>query len=96
MMMAGVDGVKNRIEPPDPVDKDIYDLPPEELLNLPAVPRSLEEALDGLAHDHEFLLEGDVFTEDLIETWIEYKMENEVAQVALRPHPHEFEMYFDI
>ncbi len=96
MLMAGVDGVKNRIEPTDPVDKDIYDLPPEELLNLPAVPRSLEEALAGLAEDHEFLLEGDVFTEDLIETWIEYKMENEVAQVALRPHPHEFEMYFDI
>ena len=96
MLMAGVDGVKNRIEPTDPVDKDIYDLPPEELLNLPAVPRSLEEALAGLAEDHEFLLEGDVFTEDLIETWIDYKMENEVAQVALRPHPHEFEMYYDI
>ena len=96
MLMAGLDGIKNRIEPTDPVDKDIYDLPPEELLNLPAVPRSLEEALAGLAEDHEFLLEGDVFTEDLIETWIEYKMENEVAQVALRPHPHEFEMYFDI
>ena len=96
MLMAGVDGVKNRIEPTDPVDKDIYDLPPEELTNLPAVPRSLEEALTGLAEDHEFLLEGDVFTEDLIETWIEYKMANEVAQVALRPHPHEFEMYYDI
>jgi glutamine synthetase len=96
MLMAGIDGVKNRIEPPDPVDKDIYDLPPEELLNLPAVPRSLEEALGGLAEDHAFLLEGDVFTEDLIETWIAYKLENEVAQVGLRPHPHEFEMYFDI
>ena len=96
MMMAGLDGVKNKIEPTDPVDKDIYDLPPEELTNLPAVPRSLEEALQGLAEDHEFLLEGGVFTEDLIETWIEYKMENEVAAVALRPHPHEFEMYYDI
>ena len=96
MLMAGIDGIKNRIEPADPVDKDIYDLPPEELTNLPAVPRSLEEALTGLAEDHEFLLEGDVFTEDLIETWIEYKMANEVAQVALRPHPHEFEMYYDI
>jgi glutamine synthetase len=96
MLMAGLDGVRNRIEPPDPVDKDIYDLPPEELLNLPAVPRSLEEALGGLAEDHAFLLEGDVFTEDLIETWIAYKLENEVAQVGLRPHPHEFEMYFDI
>ncbi|MFU8840850.1 MAG: type I glutamate--ammonia ligase [Nitriliruptoraceae bacterium] len=96
MLMAGLDGVRNRIEPPDPVDKDIYDLPPEELLNLPAVPRSLEEALGGLAEDHAFLLEGDVFTEDLIETWIAYKLENEVAQVGLRPHPHEFELYFDI
>jgi glutamine synthetase len=96
MMMAGLDGVRNKIEPADPVDKDIYDLPPEELLNLPAVPRSLEEALAGLAEDHEFLLEGGVFTEDLIETWIEYKMDAEVAAVALRPHPHEFEMYYDI
>ena len=96
MMMAGIDGIKNRIEPPDPVDKDIYDLPPEELFNLPSVPRSLEEALAGLADDHDFLLEGDVFTEDLIETWIEYKTEEEVAQVALRPHPHEFELYYDI
>ena len=96
MMMAGIDGIKNRIEPPDPVDKDIYDLPPEELLSLPSVPRSLEEALAGLEADHDFLLEGGVFTEDLIETWIQYKTDNEVAQVALRPHPHEFEMYYDI
>ena len=96
MMMAGLDGIRNKIEPTDPVDKDIYDLPPEELTNLPSVPRSLEEALQGLAEDHEFLLEGDVFTEDLIETWIEYKMEEEVAQVGLRPHPHEFELYYDI
>ncbi len=96
MMMAGIDGIKNRIEPPDPVDKDIYDLPPEELLSLPSVPRSLEEALAGLEADHDFLLEGGVFTEDLIETWIEYKMSEEVAAVALRPHPHEFELYYDI
>ena len=96
MMMAGIDGIKNRIEPPDPVDKDIYDLPPEELRNLPSVPRSLEESLAGLEADHEFLLEGGVFTEDLLETWIEYKLDNEVAQVGLRPHPHEFEMYYDI
>lgn len=96
MMMAGIDGVRNRIEPPDPVDKDIYDLPPEELFNLPSVPRSLEEALAGLAEDHDFLLEGDVFTQDLIDTWIEYKTAEEVAQVALRPHPHEFELYYDI
>jgi glutamine synthetase len=96
MLMAGLDGVRNRIEPPDPVDKDIYDLPPEELRNLPSVPRSLEESLAGLAADHDFLLEGGVFTEDLIETWIAYKMENEVAQVGLRPHPLEFQLYYDI
>ena len=96
MLMAGLDGIRNRIEPPDPVDKDIYDLPPDELKNLPSVPRSLEESLAGLAADHEFLLEGDVFTEDLIETWISYKLENEVAQVGLRPHPLEFQLYYDI
>jgi glutamine synthetase len=96
MLMAGLDGVRNKIEPPDPVDKDIYDLPPEELRNLPAVPRSLEEALAGLEADHEFLLEGGVFTEDLLETYIEYKLDEEVAQVGLRPHPLEFQMYYDI
>jgi glutamine synthetase len=96
MLMAGIDGIKNKIEPPDPVDKDIYDLPPEELRNLPAVPRSLEEALAGLDADHEFLLEGGVFTEDLLETYIEYKLDEEVAQVGLRPHPLEFQLYYDI
>jgi glutamine synthetase len=96
MLMAGLDGVRNKIEPPDPVDKDIYDLPPEELTSLPSVPRSLEEALSGLEEDHGFLLEGGVFTEDLLETYIEYKMEEEVAQVGLRPHPHEFQLYYDI
>ncbi|MEY3020210.1 MAG: hypothetical protein RLZZ272_1194 [Actinomycetota bacterium] len=96
MLMAGLDGIKQRIEPPAPVDKDIYDLPPEELKELPSVPRSLEEALGGLEHDHEFLLEGGVFTEDLLETYVEYKMDNEVAQVGLRPHPLEFQLYYDI
>ncbi len=96
MLMAGLDGVRNKIEPPDPVDKDIYDLPPEELSNLPSVPRSLEEALYGLEEDHDFLLEGGVFTEDLLEKYIEYKMDEEVAQVGLRPHPHEFQLYYDI
>ena len=95
-LMAGLDGIRNKIEPPDPVDKDIYDLPPEELTNLPSVPRSLEEALRGLADDHEFLLEGGVFTPDLIDTWIEYKMDHEVSQVRLRPHPYEFHLYYDI
>ncbi|MDX1659497.1 MAG: type I glutamate--ammonia ligase [Nitriliruptorales bacterium] len=96
MVMAGIDGIRNKIEPPDPVDKDIYDLPPEELTNLPAVPRSLEEAIGGLEEDHEFLLEGGVFTEDLIDTWVDYKLEEEVSQVQLRPHPHEFQLYYDI
>ena len=96
MLMAGLDGVKRRIEPPAPVDKDIYDLPPEELKELPSVPRSLEEALGGLEEDHEFLLEGGVFTEDLLETYVAYKMDNEVAQVGLRPHPLEFQLYYDI
>ncbi|MDX1510524.1 MAG: type I glutamate--ammonia ligase [Nitriliruptorales bacterium] len=96
MLMAGLDGIKNKIEPPDPVDKDIYDLPPEELANLPSVPRSLEEALAGLEADTDFLLEGGVFTEDLIDTYVEYKMDEEVAQVGLRPHPHEFNLYYDI
>ncbi|MGI8573895.1 MAG: type I glutamate--ammonia ligase [Egibacteraceae bacterium] len=96
MLMAGLDGVKNKIEPPDPVDKDIYELPREELLNLPSVPASLEEALVALEEDHEFLMEGGVFTEDLVETWVDYKMENEVSAIRLRPHPHEFHLYYDI
>jgi glutamine synthetase len=96
MLMAGIDGIKNKIEPPDPVDKDIYELPPEELQNLPSVPASLEEALAALSEDHEFLLEGGVFTEDVIDTWIEYKMDREVQALRLRPHPHEFHLYYDI
>ena len=96
MLMAGIDGVKNKIEPPDPVDKDIYDLPPEELAGLPSVPASLEEALAALSGDHDFLLEGGVFTQDVIDTWIEYKIDREVAAIRLRPHPHEFHLYFDI
>ena len=96
MLMAGIDGVRNKIEPPDPVDKDIYELPPEELANLPGVPASLEESLSALSEDHEFLLEGGVFTQDVIDTWIEYKMDREVSAVRLRPHPHEFHLYYDI
>jgi glutamine synthetase len=96
MLMAGLDGIKNKIEPPDPVDKDIYELPREELLNLPAVPASLEEALAALEDDHEFLLEGGVFTEDLIETYVDYKMDEEVSQIRLRPHPYEYHLYYDI
>jgi len=96
MLMAGIDGILNKIEPPDPVDKDIYDLPPSELANLPAVPSSLSEALDALEEDHEFLLEGGVFTEGLVETWVEYKRESEVDAIRLRPHPYEFVLYYDI
>ena len=96
MLMAGLDGIQNKIEPPDPVDKDIYDLPPEELKNLPAVPASLDEALDALEEDHEFLLRGGVFTDALLRAWIDYKREHEVDPIRLRPHPYEFSLYYDI
>ncbi len=96
MLMAGIDGIQNRIEPPDPVDKDLYDLPPEELAQVPQVPGSLEEALAGLEADNDFLRAGDVFTEDIIETWIAYKRENEVDALRLRPHPYEFSLYYDV
>ncbi|HEX2153220.1 MAG TPA: type I glutamate--ammonia ligase [Acidimicrobiia bacterium] len=96
MLMAGIDGIQNKIEPPDPVDKDIYDLPPAELANLPAVPSSLTEALNALEEDHDFLLQGGVFTEGLIEAWIDYKREHEVDPIRLRPHPYEFSLYYDI
>lgn len=95
MMMAGLDGIKNRIEPHAPVDKDLYELPPEEAADIPQAPTSLEAALEALKNDHDFLLEGDVFTEDLIETYIQYKYENEIEPVRLRPTPQEFEMYYD-
>jgi glutamine synthetase len=96
MLMAGLDGVQNRIEPHDPVDKDIYDLPPAELAGLPSVPGSLTEALDALRDDHEFLLQGGVFSQELIQAWIDYKIEHEVDPIRLRPHPHEFHLYYDI
>jgi glutamine synthetase len=96
LLMAGLDGIQNKIDPGDPLDKDIYDLPPEELANVPTMPGSLAEALDELEKDHEFLMKGDVFTEDVIKTWIGYKRENEVDALRLRPHPWEFAMYYDI
>jgi glutamine synthetase len=96
MLMAGLDGIRNKIEPPTPVDKDLYELPPDEYGDIAKVPASLEAVLDALEADHEFLLEGGVFTPDLIETWIEYKRTNEVDPIRLRPHPHEFELYYDI
>ena len=96
MLMAGLDGIKNRIEPPAPVDKDLYELPPEEHASIAQVPGSLAEVLDALEADHAYLSEGNVFTPDLIETWIEYKRTNEIDPVRLRPHPHEFELYYDV
>jgi glutamine synthetase len=96
MLMAGIDGVRNRIEPPDPVDKDLYDLPPEELGRVPQVPGSLDAALEALESDNEYLRAGGVFTDDLIETWLEYKRLREIDEVRLRPHPWEFMLYYDI
>jgi glutamine synthetase len=94
--MAMIDGIQNKLDPGDPMDKNIYDLPPEELAQMESAPGTLEEALSALKGDHEFLLKGDVFTKDVIEHWIDYKMENEVKPVISRPHPHEFYLYFDI
>lgn len=96
IMMAGLDGIMNRIDPGDPLEKDIYDMSPEELKDVPSTPESLAHALRALAEDHEFLLKGNVFTEDVIRTWINYKVEKEIKPMALRPHPYEFEMYFDV
>jgi len=96
MLMAGLDGVRNKTEPPPPIDKDLYELPPEELANVTLVPNSLESALGALERDHDFLLEGDVFTPDVIDTWLEYKRTKELDAVRLRPHPWEFHLYYDI
>ena len=96
MLMAGLDGIENKIDPGQPLDKDIYDLAPEELKKVPSMPGSLEDALDALEADHQFLLKGDVFTEPLIDTYIEYKRSKEVQAVKLRPHPYEFALYYDI
>ena len=96
LLMAGLDGVQNRIDPGEPLDKDIYDLSPEELKDVPSLPGSLDEALIALENDHEFLLKGDVFSTDMIERWIKYKRDNEINKLRLRPHPLEFSMYYDI
>jgi glutamine synthetase len=95
-VMAGLDGVQNKIDPGEPLDKDLYDLPPEEAAKIKQLPGSLDVALDNLEADHEFLLKGDVFTKDFIDTWIDYKRTNEVDAIRLRPHPYEFALYFDI
>lgn len=96
ILMAVIDGIQNKMNPGDPLDKDIYDLPPEEAAAVPKTPGSLDAALEALQKDHEFLLRGDVFTEDVISTWIDYKMKNEVDAMRLRPHPYEFCLYYDI
>src|SRR5215472_448904 len=96
MLMAGLDGVENKFDPGEPLDRDIYDLGPEEIKRVPSLPGSLEESLGALEKDHEFLLKGDVFSEELVETWIDYKMKNEVQAINTRPHPYEFALYYDI
>jgi glutamine synthetase len=95
MLMAGLDGIQKRISPGDPVDKNLYDLSPEERKNVPSTPGSLEEALHALEQDHEFLLNGEVFTRDVVETYITYKRTHEVDELRLRPHPYEFVLYYD-
>jgi glutamine synthetase len=96
MVMAGLDGIKNKIEPPEPIDKDLYELPPEEAKDVKLVPSDLGTVLDTLENDHDYLLEGGVFTPDVIETWIAYKRENEIDPLRLRPHPYEFALYYDV
>jgi len=96
MLMAGLDGIQNKIMPPDPMDKDLYDLPPEEMAKVQSTPGSLADALNALEKDYEFLLKGDVFTRDVIETWLHYKRLHEVDAIRLRPHPWEFALYYDI
>ena len=95
-LMAGLDGIRNKIEPPKPIDKDLYELGAEEAAKVERMPATLEESLDALEKDHGFLLKGDVFTKDVIETWLSYKREKEVDAMRLRPHPYEFALYYDI
>jgi glutamine synthetase len=96
LLMAAIDGIQNKTNPGEPLDKDLYDLPPEEAAEVMQTPGSLDAVLDALGHDHEFLLRGDVFTEDVINTWISYKTEHEVDALRLRPHPYEFCLYYDL
>ena len=96
LLLAGLDGIKNKIEPADPIDKDIYELPPEEMADIAQVPTSLDAVLNALEADQDYLTVGNVFTPDLIETWIDYKRNQEILPIQHRPHPHEFELYYDI
>ena len=96
MLMAGLDGINSRIDPGNPIDKNLYDLPPAEQKDVKSTPGSLDQALDALERDHSFLLRGDVFTADVIQTWLDYKRRQEVDAIRLRPHPYEFHLYYDI
>jgi glutamine synthetase len=96
LLMAGLDGIRNELDPGDPVDKNIYDLATEEAANIKTVPGSLDAAMAALEADHDFLLEGGVFTEDLVDVWIQYKKEREIDAIRLRPHPYEYHLYFDL
>ena len=96
MLMAGLDGINSRIDPGNPIDKNLYDLPPAEQKDVKSTPGSLDQALDALERDHSFLLRGDVFTADVIRTWLDYKRKREVDAIRLRPHPYEFHLYYDI
>jgi glutamine synthetase len=96
MMMAGLDGIQNKLMPPAPMDKDLYDLEPEDLAKVAKAPGSLDIVLDALEKDHEFLLKGDVFTQDVIDVWLDYKRSKEVDAIRLRPHPWEYALYYDI
>ena len=95
LLMAAIDGIQNKIDPGEPLDRDIYDMPPEELVDVPKAPASLEEAVAALEADHEFLLRGDVFTTDVIRTWVRMKRHKEIDPMRLRPHPYEFCLYYD-
>jgi glutamine synthetase len=96
MVMAGLDGIKNKLEPPAPIDKDLYELPPEEAREVDQVPASLDAVIDRLEADHDFLLAGGVFTSDVVETWIDFKREHEIDPLRLHPHPYEFALYYDV
>jgi glutamine synthetase len=96
MLMAGLDGIQNKINPGEPAEKDLYDLDPKEAANIPTMPGSLNDAIDHLEKDHQFLLKGEVFTQDLIDAWIDYKRNKEIDPMRLRPHPYEFFLYYDV
>src|SRR5262249_1475084 len=96
MLMAGLDGIQSRVDPGEAIDKNLYDLPPEESAKVPSAPRSLEEALDALGGDPKLLLEGQVFTKDVVETHLSYKRSREIDEIRLRPHPYEFFLYYDV